>query len=694
VAAGAITAYQAGASGAGVTVGIIDSGIAANNPEFTGRISSASRDFAGNRTIEDEGGHGTAVATVLAGGRNNNLILGMAWGATILALRTDSPGTCASTDPSKPDSGCSHNDSAITAALDHARINGAKVVNISLGGDGGAPPSLLAAIDRATAAGMVIVIAAGNDMAAAPDAFAASFASNPAIARGQIIIAASVNANGVHSDFSNGALGFESTTLSALGSRVLSQDQNGDTFLWSGTSFSAPQIAGAAALLAQAFPNLTGAQIVDLLLSSARDAGATGADSVFGRGILNVAGAFAPRGSTSLAGSTTPVSLTANGSLSAPMGDASEVGSLSAVALDSMKRAYTLNLKPTLQSDLPGLTLAPALQIQRQSINVQNGPVSVSLSLAPGRGSGVEARRLMLSPEDAQQACALSGAITMRLAEGTTMALGFSEGAASLSTRIDTNSAPAFLIAGDSHGAIGFDRVAGSGMALRQRVAPGIALTATAEQGHAWRQTRTPTESPWGDNRDGYAAVGVGAEGQTGPLTLSLNATYMREESTLLGARFGSAVGALAGRTLFLDSKVTLDGGDGWRMGASVRQGWTGGGGANMRTNAWSLDGEKQGVLERNDRLALRVSQPLRVASGGIALTLPTGYDYATQTTTFTRETLGLVPRGREIDAEAVYARPVGSGWLTLNSYWRKDSGNLSWFPDDIGGALRYSLDF
>ncbi|MBA3898551.1 MAG: hypothetical protein H0X36_15780 [Sphingomonadaceae bacterium] len=94
VQAQALVAYQAGASGAGVVAGVIDSGVAASNPEFAGRISPLSADLAGSRGIEDQGGHGTAVSDVLLGARDDNGIHGVAPGATLLVLRTDTPGSC------------------------------------------------------------------------------------------------------------------------------------------------------------------------------------------------------------------------------------------------------------------------------------------------------------------------------------------------------------------------------------------------------------------------------------------------------------------------------------------------------------------------------------------------------------------------------------------------------------------------
>ena len=59
------------------------------------------------------------------------------------------------------------------------------------------------------------------------------------------------------------------------------------------TSGSAPVVSGAAALLVGAFPNLSGAQIADILVTTADDGGAAGRDPVFGNGILNIGAAYA-----------------------------------------------------------------------------------------------------------------------------------------------------------------------------------------------------------------------------------------------------------------------------------------------------------------------------------------------------------------------------------------------------------------
>ena len=63
-----------------------------------------------------------------------------------------------------------------------------------------------------------------------------------------------------------------------------------------GTSYASPRVAGAAALVRHKFPNLASAQLKQVLLQTATDLGATGVDSTFGHGKLNIAGALSPQG--------------------------------------------------------------------------------------------------------------------------------------------------------------------------------------------------------------------------------------------------------------------------------------------------------------------------------------------------------------------------------------------------------------
>ena len=359
----ATAAWTRGVTGKGAKIAIVDTGIDTDSPEFAGRIDPASADVAGNGTVEDVGGHGTQVALIAAAARNNTGIVGIAYDATIAMFRADTPGTCA--DTSAESDGCSFDDRDIATGINRAVSAGATVVNLSLGGD--APSTaLINAVRNASAKGVVVVVSAGNDGDGSdpkidpnqPNPFAAGVRN---AGGSNVIIAGSVDENSQFSGFSNKAGSQAQWFLSALGERVCCEYENGAlkiettpdgqfVTLISGTSFSAPQIAGAVALLKQAFPNLTGPQMVELLLTSARDAGAAGTDSTYGRGILDIAKAFQPSGTTTLAGSATSVALgDSSGVSSGPMGDAFTSAPLGTVVLDGYKRAYSYDLARGLQ---------------------------------------------------------------------------------------------------------------------------------------------------------------------------------------------------------------------------------------------------------------------------------------------------------------------------------------------------------
>ena len=299
---------------------------------------------------------------------------------------------------------------------------------------------------------------------------------NSASARNLVIIAGSVGANNSRtaggdtiSDFSNRAgTGPEAQFyLAAVGENVRAPCNDTQVCLWSGTSFSAPQIAGAAALLAQAFPTLTGAQIVQILLTSARDAGAAGTDSIYGRGVLDLTKAFSPLGATSTT-TGAPVSTSLNGTLSAPMGDA-RTGTLGAVILDGFDRAFALDLARTINRTGPQRTLAGVLTGKTQTKAFDRGATSVAVTIAPFRDGGAVLTGLNLSRADAEQSRAIAGSIVQRLGSKSSFAIGFAEGGQGLTARLTGQNAPAFLVARDPLTNLGFDSRAGSSIAVREQ---------------------------------------------------------------------------------------------------------------------------------------------------------------------------------------------------------------------------------
>jgi hypothetical protein len=153
------------------------------------------------------------------------------------------------------------------------------VVNISLGGYATAP-ILDAALGYAVQRGAVVVAAAGNDQAAQ--------LSWPA-ADPRVVSVGAIDAAEQQVTFSNASPQLQ---LSAPGYGVQSAWLEGERVTIDGTSASAPLVAGAIAALLSQNPSLTPQQAAQLLLRTASDGGAPGADPAFGQGILNLAWAM------------------------------------------------------------------------------------------------------------------------------------------------------------------------------------------------------------------------------------------------------------------------------------------------------------------------------------------------------------------------------------------------------------------
>lgn len=729
---GAVAAYESGATGAGVTIGVIDSGIDVDGPEFAGRISSFSDDFAGNRGLEDEGGHGTAVAQVATAARNNSGVLGIAFDAELLVLRADVPGSCTEVDPDDPDgNGCRYSNSAIIAGLDRAVEAGARVVNLSLGG-ANPPQQLRDAVSRATAAGVVVIVAAGNDGdnpdvdGTQPDIFAQGLAE---AGNGLVIIAGSIDDEDGFSDFSNRAGDFSDIFLSARGERICCLFEDGELLvedgfitLFNGTSFAAPQIAGAAALLAQAFPNLSGEEIVELLLVSARDTGANGTDDVFGRGILDIAQAFQPQGQSVLAGTAVPFGAATNsGTTGAASGDAGGLSAgFNAVILDGFNRAFSVDLAQSVQSARLQNRLAPALITNQRNRVIAGGDTRIALSIAQRPEGQALADRLKLSGIDVNRSPILSTSLTTRVSDTTQIAFGYRSSASGLSADLQGVEEPAFLVADNVRRGLGRDGGVDNSAALRQKVGA-FGITTSFETGTAFADNRRRNQlisntAQFGGFNDpnalntlnedyGYRATAIGIDrywGNIGKgLSTSLTFNLIDEEATILGTQLDALFGARGANSIFADARFALKLAGDITLGGEWRQGYTKARNGGLVTSdgrllstAFAFDIRRPNVLASGDRLALRVSQPLRVSDGSVAFALPVGFDVASQSAQQGISRLNLAPRGREIATELSYGLFLWNGYLSTNAFFRSQPGHFEQSPDDIGIAARYNVQF
>jgi subtilisin family serine protease len=281
-------AWAQGFTGQGVTVAVLDTGVDYNHIDLKenlwtnpGEIAGNGLDDDGNGYIDDihgwnftSGGssdvsdfdsHGTHVSGTIAAVNNGFGVTGVAYGAKVM--------------PVKVVSDIFQNfvqfDVTLANGIRYAVQNGAKVLNMSLGTDLGEPSLTRTreALLYAKQQGAIAVIAAGNernDGAIRPSYPALYASSNLAIAVGAVDIGKQV------ADFSNPAGERPLNYVVAPGVNVRSTvpvDQYASN--WSGTSMATAYVSGVIALMLSANPNLTVAQVNQLLLSTATTSGIT-----------------------------------------------------------------------------------------------------------------------------------------------------------------------------------------------------------------------------------------------------------------------------------------------------------------------------------------------------------------------------------------------------------------------------------
>ncbi|PRY41523.1 S8 family serine peptidase [Umezawaea tangerina] len=275
---GAPGAWQAGLTGTGVKVAVLDTGVDESHPDLVGRIA-ATANFSSQPSVDDTVGHGTHVASIIAGSGAGlgGKYTGVAPDAALLIGKVCESTYC--------------QDSAILEGMRWAVDQGADIVNMSLGAPSDSPGTdpIEQAVDALSASsGALFVIAAGNsgpgettlgspgsaDAALTVGAVDAADAIAPFSSRGPRIadnaIKPDITAPGVDIAAAKAANGTIGTPVADPGYVAMS-----------GTSMATPHVAGAAALLAQRHPDWTGSRLKSALVGSAEP---TAGLSVFAQG--------------------------------------------------------------------------------------------------------------------------------------------------------------------------------------------------------------------------------------------------------------------------------------------------------------------------------------------------------------------------------------------------------------------------
>ena len=280
-AIGARAAYDAGLTGKGITVAMVDCGIARAQSDVMRNLSRRSKDVVEGRTMPVMDRHGSYMAGPLASALNGRGMVGVAYNATLLAVRADIDGGLFGSCAFKP--------TDLARALDYATAQKARIVVLPLQGRKPMGVPFEQALERLVQSGAVVVIAAGNRNGREPS-WPARYAVDPRYA-GSIVVAGATGYYGAITAWSNKAGSVKPWYIAAPGEWVLT-DCQAKCRLVSGTSFSTSYVAGGMALMMEAWPKLTGQEVAARILGLARDAGDAGVDDVYGRGILDLSQAF------------------------------------------------------------------------------------------------------------------------------------------------------------------------------------------------------------------------------------------------------------------------------------------------------------------------------------------------------------------------------------------------------------------
>jgi type VII secretion-associated serine protease mycosin len=264
-----VPAAQRISTGKGVTVAVIDSGVA-NHPDLAGSVLNGT-DFVdpGGSGRRDTDGHGTAMAGLIAArGNKSRGAWGIAPDARILPLRVMTGGQ-------------SQHDAKLGPAILWAVRHGAKVINISSGG--GIAADVPDALEAAVEADVVVVAASGNK----PETVGVTA---PALFDSVVAVAASDQTGRLDPISATGP----QLDLVAPGSHILSTSVNGGYRTGTGTSDAAAIVSGAVALIRSRYPKLSAPEVVRRLENTATDKGAPGVDDQYGHGIINIVAALSP----------------------------------------------------------------------------------------------------------------------------------------------------------------------------------------------------------------------------------------------------------------------------------------------------------------------------------------------------------------------------------------------------------------
>jgi hypothetical protein len=678
-------------------------------------------------------GHGAAVASLLVSDYDGVGMMGLAPNAVVAGYNPFDQSGTASWDE-------------ISEGVFRLKKSGASVVNMSLGVPGltFAPEwngVYTAANVKNKISDVVFVHAAGNEGVSQTQNIAWNFSIDPTF-----LVVGSVGPNGVISDFSNrpgtacltdkGACRdmLMNRFLVAPGEWILTSDGQGGVTRMSGTSFAAPQVTGAIALLHSRWAWLKSnpADSANIILRTAKDLGAPGVDAVYGRGLLDVTASQSPLDLNKL------YQLDSSGNRYALVGGSG--GALLGASegyvtvFEDVGATYRDFIVP-LNATLTNGNTSSGAAIQGHLLNSLQGlgtPVTTTTTTTTtssktsrkkkfsddfaalaspfGFDLGVMVAPLPAGSQAREGELPYAFAVSVTGNTGASLMSGRGYGASALTGSSISGAASHEASLGGSNPILGFAS-GGAYVASSTPLGAGLSLNAgfTERKAQAFEtDTASGEERPIFESLDAYraAAAHVSLRQQLNQ-SVAVNAgyTFLREDNGLLGLQSANP-GDFAAGTRTDAATIGAEWAVSQRLGfaASVTMSRTRAQPSNDQSLAVNKSGvtasafeatvNLDGVIGKKDRAYLRLAQPLHVDGGGLNVTNVEVVDRETGALGEVTRQVDLSGGARKYLVEGAYVSPVLKGRGQIAALARLDASQEGAEPVEQVIGARFSLNF
>ena len=681
----AADAYALGYTGQGVIIGIVDFNFDFGSSEVNFHPASVGPDASAQVLYQAQTGtalptdsHGQAVAAAAAALKNNIGGQGVAYNATVLAVDYFSAVSAVQI----AQGGTTYH---ISDPWTYITSHGARIVSVSFGYEASdiihgapnvsdvyelAPPATV--VDN----GALLIAAAGNAGGPNPSLFNLDNIDDlRSIGKldtgaGAYIIAGAVDTNNQITSFSNRAGVAMNYYMVAPGTGLI-LPWNGGSALLSGTSFSAPLIAGAAALIMERWPTLTARDVANILLFSATDLGAAGVDTVYGHGLLNLAAALQPLGvtTTAVAGGVAPALAMTNIVLGPAFGDAPAFHqALSEVMiLDGYGRDFEIDLSGRAGSrpNLPDMFSVLEQRLGWRNTRFMVGEAtSFSFDMRRNPEDGIVPFQTLAGPQDRlthQTAFRLTG-----IADG----IGWMAGTGlSLHDGMRAPADRAFAFPSLTNA---FSPMVGAAPGAVASLSVPVSEDTKLSLGASLAENQGLTDHLRTSFRNSASAASLRLDHAQGHAHFGLEIGDVLETGGFMGSlAAGGLTMANRASTVWTTASAEASLDDHWSLKGALTLAATGAVHpqaslitqiAPVYATSFALGVSGMNLWRSGDALSFTLAQPLRAEQGALTLATGVGRDRSTGRVIMGQSQASLTPSGRELDLEAGYSFSF-AGW-------------------------------